>query len=76
MVHGQQQAHIREFKVFDRWGTLLYQSGTLLINDESQGWDGTFLGQACDPGVYVWMLEVEYLDGQTELLYGNTTLIR
>jgi gliding motility-associated-like protein len=76
MVHGQQQVHIREFKVFDRWGTLLYQSGTLLINDESQGWDGTFLGQACDPGVYVWMLEVEYLDGQTELLYGNTTLIR
>jgi hypothetical protein len=29
-----------------------------------------------DPGVYVWVLEVQYVDGVTELYKGNTTLIR
>lgn len=40
--------------------------------------DGMVLlgGRKWDPGVYVWILEVEYMDGVTEILRGNTTLIR
>jgi gliding motility-associated-like protein len=64
------------FKVFDRWGELLYEDRDVPVNDVVRGWDGRFQGKECDPGVYVWLLEVEYADGFRELLRGNTTLLR
>jgi gliding motility-associated-like protein len=76
LVHGQLTARILDFKLFDRWGELVYESGNFTPNDPDTGWDGTFRGQAMDPGVFVWVLEVEYMDGVTEVLRGNTTLIR
>lgn len=76
LVHGQVSARILDFRLFDRWGELVYESGNFTPNDPDTGWDGTFRGQAMDPGVYVWVLEVEYMDGATEILRGNTTLIR
>ncbi len=76
LVHGQSSARAISFKVFDRWGELVYQAENFPFNDPDTGWDGTFRGQPMNPGVYVWLLEVEYLDGVRDVLRGNTTLIR
>jgi gliding motility-associated-like protein len=78
LVHGKsrQIEKVVVFKVFDRWGETLYEDRDFSANDSTRGWNGTFKGQPCDPGVYVWLLEVLYKDGQTEWLNGNTTLIR
>lgn len=78
VVHGKskQVRKVLVFKVFDRWGELLYEDRNFDVNDNTRGWDGTFRGQPSDPGVYVWLLEAEYLDGQIELHKGNVTLIR
>ncbi|MCC6462211.1 MAG: choice-of-anchor L domain-containing protein [Saprospiraceae bacterium] len=74
--HGQHTARMLSFQVFDRWGELLFQSNNFMLNDPASGWDGRFRGEDMNPGVYVWVLEVEYLDGVREVLKGNTTLIR
>lgn len=76
LVHGQSNSKALDFRVYDRWGELVYQLKDFPFNDDSQGWDGTFRGQPCEPGVYVWVLEVEYVDGVKEVFKGNTTLIR
>jgi len=76
IVHGQNSSKVLDFKVFDRWGEMVFQQKDFAFNDENTGWDGTFRGQPCDPGVYVWVLEVEYVDGVREVYKGNTTLIR
>ena len=76
LVHGQQSARITDFRLYDRWGELVFQTGGFTPNDQEKGWDGTFRGQAMDPGVYVWIVEVEYMDGFKEVLRGNTTLVR
>ena len=75
-VHGQADAKVMSFRIFDRWGELVYEGQGLTINDDASGWDGSFRGQAMPPGVYVWMLEAEYPDGEREILRGETTLIR
>jgi hypothetical protein len=62
--------------VFDRWGELVYEDHNFPVNDSTRGWDGQFRGQDCDPAVYAWVAEVEYLDGYREVVKGNTTLIR
>ncbi len=75
-VHGKAGTIIRVFKIFDRWGELLFQDTDLPINDTSRGWDGTFRSKDMPPGVYVWYIEAEYEDGMKDSFKGETTLIR
>lgn len=75
-VHGQSSARALTFRVYDRWGELVYEAQDFALNDPDTGWDGNFRGKPMDPGVYVWVLEVEYMDGAKEVFKGDTTLIR
>ena len=78
VVHGisKQVRQIVTFKIFDRWGEQIYEDQNFEVNQPDRGWDGQFLGQPSDPGVYVWLLEAEYLDGHREKLKGDVTLVR
>ena len=78
LVHAQSRGvvEISRFSVYDRWGEEVYSDHHFPANDPTRGWDGTFRGQPCDPGVFGWWLEVEYADGQFNTITGNTTLIR
>jgi len=75
-LHGQSNTRVLSFAVYDRWGEQVYQGRDFFLNDPAQGWDGQFQGKPCDPGVFVWVLEVEYSDGVKDLYKGNTTLVR
>jgi gliding motility-associated-like protein len=59
------------FKVFDRWGNLIYESGNKLFK-----WDGTYKGKPCNSGVYAYICDVTYDTGATKKFTGNITLIR
>ena len=76
LVHGQQSARILDFRIYDRWGELVFEDVDFALNDPDRGWDGTFRGKPMDPAVFVWVLEVQYMDGYKEVLKGNTTLVR
>lgn len=64
------------FRVYDRWGELVYEDKNFKVNDLTRGWDGNFKGEKSAAGLYVWYVSVEYLDGFKELLHGSSTLIR
>ncbi len=76
IVRGKEGTKVLVFRVFDRWGELLFEAKNFKVNDESTGWDGSFRGQPMTSGLYVWYLEAEYIDGAKEIYKGNTTLIR
>lgn len=76
LVHGKEGTRIIVFKIFDRWGEQLYEQEDFPINDPQIGWDGTFKGQEMNSGVYIWTLEVEFIDGFKQLFSGQTTLLR
>lgn len=59
------------FAIYDRWGNKLFET-----SDQSIGWDGTYKGEFCNPGVYVYYLETECYSGETYKRKGNITLIR
>lgn len=73
---GQEGVQVLDFQVYDRWGEWVFQATDFAPNDANAGWDGTFRGDAAAPGVYVWVMEVEYRDGARERLRGETMLIR
>ncbi len=68
---------INGIHVFDRWGNLVFESGEEAPSRlGSSGWDGTVDGQLLRPGVYVYTVEVEFVDGRVLLYRGDVTLIQ
>ncbi|MBL7803579.1 MAG: gliding motility-associated C-terminal domain-containing protein [Saprospiraceae bacterium] len=73
---GPEVANVNFLRVYDRWGSCLYEGIDLAPNAPGIGWDGRYRGQDLNPGVYVYVVEVRYLDGSTELFKGDVTLMR
>jgi gliding motility-associated-like protein len=67
---------IRSLAIYDRWGEQLFVRKNFQPNDESLGWDGSFRGSPVTPAVFVWAAEVEYIDGEVEVIYGDVTVVR
>ncbi len=61
-----------KMSIFNRWGQLLFET----TNTEGQGWDGKFNDKAQPEGVYVYMIDATFRDGQMEHHQGNVTLLR
>jgi gliding motility-associated-like protein len=73
---GPSVAKIRQFSIFDRWGTLVYHAAQAAPGDATTVWDGRLAGRPLPTSVYVWKAEVEYIDGRVKYLTGNVTLLR
>jgi gliding motility-associated-like protein len=75
-IHGESGATVLSFRVFDRWGNIVYEQTNFATNDMSIGWDGTWRGSPLDNGEYVWMLEAEFNNGLRKFFKGSTVLMR
>ncbi len=63
-----------EGSIFDRWGNLVYSS-----KENPFSWDGLYAGEILQPGVFVYIIKMVYLDMGTEreiVFSGDITLIR
>lgn len=67
-----QDIEIMEFKVFSRWGQLVYDNERPL-----EGWDGTFNGNALPADIYAYYIKLRVrADGRIEDEIGDVTLLR
>jgi len=62
---------IRYFRVYNRWGQLVYSTSTL-----SEGWDGKLGGREQVSGVYVWMVQGVTKSGKLITKQGTVALFR
>lgn len=69
---------VNTLQIFDRWGERVYESPSdFVAGDEFRhGWDGKVNGQIAPNGVYVFMAEISFIDGRTEIFSGELTLTR
>lgn len=68
---------IPSMRIYDRWGELLFEADNLSPNEfGTDGWDGTFKGQPVNEGVYVYLVEVQFLDEVTLTYRGSVSLVR
>ena len=80
-VYGNKAAKIKGielFQIFDRWGGLIWEKENLPLNDASLGWDGTLgdTGKAVNPGVFAYMVRVNFLDNIPVTYHGTVTVLR
>jgi gliding motility-associated-like protein len=72
---GPSVALINNFRVFNRWGETVYAAENFLPGTNS-GWNGELDGKRAPDGVYVYYLDVEFIDGRMERFKGDVTLIK
>ncbi|MCD6013189.1 MAG: domain containing protein [Flavipsychrobacter sp.] len=58
--------------IYNRWGELIFSSTSL----DGRGWDGRFNGKEQPQGVFVYVIDATFKDGQKEHHQGNVTLLR
>jgi gliding motility-associated-like protein len=73
---GRGLQKIKAFKVFNRWGQLLFVKENFFANDISKGWNGTNDGSYVTPDVYVYMIDLVCENGNIITLKGDVTLVR
>lgn len=75
-VHGREGIQVLNFKVFDRWGELVFEQNDFEVNDLTAGWDGNFKNEKLNNAVFSWVAAVQFSDGTTKNFSGNVSLIR
>jgi gliding motility-associated-like protein len=68
---------INQFKIYDRWGNLMFDRQGLEPNNGDLGWDGTYNGALLQPAVFVYYIELR-LEGVIDVkkYSGSITLIK
>ena len=74
-VHGRNGTVIDRFKLFDRWGRLIYASGSFRVNSFA-GWDGMDNGKPAPSGTYFWELDYRNRASNPVKLQGSVLLQR
>jgi gliding motility-associated-like protein len=75
MVRGK-GIFVTNFRIFNRWGELVFQRTNFNPNDKQYGWDGKVKGIPASPDVFVFTAEVVCDNGIKYTYKGNTTLLK
>lgn len=73
---GARVAQVLHLRIFDRWGNQLFNRQNFAPDDETLGWDGRVQGKPAPNGVYIYQLEVEYVDKTVRVFSGDVSLVR
>ncbi len=75
-LQSSTQGMIRKMSIYNRWGGEVFSADDVQLNESKSGWDGFYAnGRTIDTGVFIWVAEIEYIDGLTESKSGTITLM-
>jgi gliding motility-associated-like protein len=73
---GKGVSIIKSFRIYNRWGEMMFERSGIQLNDAGNAWDGTFNGGAPRADVYVWVIDALCDTGEPLFLKGDVTIIR
>jgi len=76
MVRAKGIQTIKYFRIFNRWGELVFERSNFPPNDPRYAWDGKIRGIVGAPAVYVYTADVVCENGSTYTYKGNITIIK
>lgn len=75
-AYGPNLVMIDYMHIYDRWGSLIFSHEVIPANNVQLGWDGTQNGQEVNAGVYTYIMQLKFKEGDKKMVSGNITLIR
>jgi len=76
MVRGTGIISVKYFRIFNRWGELIFERTNFAPNSISFGWNGKIKGVVGPPDVFVYTAEVICENGTVYTYKGNTSIIK
>lgn len=73
---GKGIANIDHFRIYDRWGELVFERANIAVDDKNNGWHGDKGGKALSPDIYVYMVEATCDTGEPIKWQGDVMLLR
>jgi large repetitive protein len=67
---------VKSFRIFNRWGQVVFERSNFTPNSDTHGWNGSVNGIAAPPDVYVYTCEVVCEDGTPYTYKGNVAIIK
>jgi len=67
---------IKSFRIYNRWGDLVFEKDNIQLNDASNAWNGTYGNMTARPDVYVYEIDAICETGELIFLKGSVTIIR
>jgi gliding motility-associated-like protein len=67
---------IKTFRIYNRWGELLFEKAGITLNDAQNAWDGSYKGGDPKPDVYVYILDAVCYTGEDITIKGDVPIIR
>jgi gliding motility-associated-like protein len=64
------------WRIFDRWGGLVYEITDQVLSGNFIGWDGQVNGQPADQGTYGYQIVLERNNGSRKEMRGGVVLLR
>jgi gliding motility-associated-like protein len=76
VIADKEVKKINVFQILNRWGEKVFEIQNAEPNSYKYAWDGTKGGIPVMQGTYVYYIVVELIDGSSQVVKGNITLLR
>lgn len=75
-VQGKNIYVVKSFRIFNRWGELVFEKANVQPNDPAFGWDGKIRGVPAAPDVFVYTVEVMCGGDKPTFFKGNVSVLK
>lgn len=72
---GPAASNIRMLRIFDRWGSLVFEARDIPLNEPNVGWNGKYKGELLS-GVFAFYATVLFIDQEEVTYEGSVTVVR
>ena len=69
-------AAIRTYKIYSRWGELVYEQNDFEFNEGTKWWDGEFRNKKSPVGIYVYLIEIQFANKNIATYSGSLNLMK
>ena len=69
-------SEVVSFRIFDRWGNVVFEDYHFLPNEPQHGWDGRFKEKIMNPAVFTYLAELKDIEDKPIVKPGEVTLLR
>lgn len=77
MIYGGKDVEeVVVFRIFDRWGELVFQDENFPTDDAEHAWNGVFRQQAMSSAVFVYYAEVRFIDNVILKYTGDVVIMK
>jgi gliding motility-associated-like protein len=76
MVRGSGIVTVKSFRIFNRWGEVVFERSNFAPNNPAFGWDGKINGIVGGPDVFVYTADVVCGNGTTFTYKGNVSILK